>query len=143
MDLREARTSDLEAIYQLLDSAGLPVMGVEDHRSNFIVLDDGDAVVGCVGLELYGDEALLRSLAVKEPYRNRGNGVRLYDAVVAKAKSQHVRSLILLTETAEVFFRNRGFEVVSRDTVAEEIRHSVEFETCCPDSAVCMMKRID
>ena len=47
---------------------------------------------------------------------------------------------MLLTETAEKFFRAIGYEVIDRRHVPEEIKQSAEFRSLCPASAVCMTK---
>jgi amino-acid N-acetyltransferase len=47
---------------------------------------------------------------------------------------------VLLTETAEKFFRAIGYEVIDRRHVPEEIKQSAEFRSLCPASAVCMSK---
>ena len=142
MILREARKLDLKAICELLESSGLPSPGVAEHLDSFLVMENAECIIGCIGLELYGEYALLRSLAVKKIYRGIGLGIRLYDATLQKAERRGVKRLVLLTETAEGFFRKLGFEVVSRDVVHEDDRMSVEFRDCCPDSAECMMKII-
>ena len=41
----------------------------------------------------------------------------------------------LLTETAEGFFRRRGFELVGRDAVPSDVQASAEFQGLCPVSA--------
>ena len=108
-----------------------------------MVLEESGRVAGCIGLELYGDQALLRSLAVQKSHREKGNGSRLYEAIVEKAKKRQIQTMVLLTETAEAFFLKQGFRVISRDVVDAHVRSSVEFASCCPASAVCMIKQID
>ena len=140
--MRSAKADDLAGVEALLMSVNLPTEGVKPHLEHFLVLDNGEALIGTVGLEVYGESALLRSLAVKPEHQRAGWGKRLYDTVVERARSLGIEELILLTETAEGFFRKQGFEVVSRDAVDARVKRSVEFETCCPASAVCMRKRL-
>ena len=61
--IRSAETKDRASICALLESVGLPVEGVADHLHDFIVLVETGELVGTGGLEVYGHEALLRSLA--------------------------------------------------------------------------------
>ena len=51
-----------------------------------------------------------------------------------------VEQLVLLTETAEKFFRAIGYEVIDRRHVPQGIKQSAEFRSLCPASAVCMSK---
>jgi amino-acid N-acetyltransferase len=53
-----------------------------------------------------------------------------------------VETLYLLTTTAAAFFARHGYETVERDTVPARIRGTTEFDDLCPDSAVCMRKRL-
>jgi amino-acid N-acetyltransferase len=49
---------------------------------------------------------------------------------------------VLLTETAEGFFRAIGYEIIDRSHVPEKINQSAEFRLLCPASAVCMRKSL-
>jgi amino-acid N-acetyltransferase len=139
--LRPARRVDLDAIEGLLVSNGLPTAGVADALSGFIVAESEDdkRIVGVVGLELCGDEyALLRSAAVELQWRGTGLGRRLVTSVIAKAESQGIKALYLLTTTAERYFPSFGFTKTQRDAVPGEVTRSVEFREACPASATVM-----
>jgi amino-acid N-acetyltransferase len=71
-------------------------------------------VVGAVGAEVYGEEALLRSLVVAPDWRGTGMGGRLVDALERAAFGWGVRRWWLLTTTADHFFAARGFCGVAR-----------------------------
>jgi amino-acid N-acetyltransferase len=49
---------------------------------------------------------------------------------------------VLLTETAETFFRRLGYEAIDRHYVSEDLKQSAEFRALCPASAVCMTKSL-
>jgi N-acetylglutamate synthase-like GNAT family acetyltransferase len=53
-----------------------------------------------------------------------------------------VAQLVLLTETAEPFFRRLGYTVIERGTAPSVVADSAEFRTLCPVTAVCMTKRL-
>ena len=56
--------SDYPKVKKLLDHVKLPTAGVPESLAELWVLKDGQGdVMGCVALEIYGDTALLRSLA--------------------------------------------------------------------------------
>ena len=57
-----ARREELPQILELLDEAGLPQDGLENHLSTTLVARLEGRVVGSAALELYGPAALLRSL---------------------------------------------------------------------------------
>ena len=107
---------------------------------SFMVATDGDVCVGVVGLEIYGSNALLRSLAVKPPHRSRGLGARLVDAIEAEARGRGVTALYLLTTTATTFFHRLGYAARDRTTVPPSIAATTEFSSLCPDTADCMWR---
>ena len=95
---------------------------------------------GVVGVELHGDVALLRSLAVEKNSRGKGCGKRLVQEVEKYAAQSGVKRLYLLTTTAETFFGALGYKKVERDSVPEAIRNTTEFSTLCSASAPVMAK---
>lgn len=58
-----ARADDLPAVMRLLQGCGLPVD--LEAADGCVVLRSGTGLAGCVALEAYGRDALLRSLAVR------------------------------------------------------------------------------
>jgi amino-acid N-acetyltransferase len=95
-----------------------------------------------IGTERFGACALLRSLAVTPRYQQRGLGQLLVDRLERDAQTSGVEQLVLLTETAETFFRAIGYDVIDRLYVPREIKQSAEFLSLCPASAVCMTKSL-
>jgi amino-acid N-acetyltransferase len=142
VEVRSATEDDLPRVLSLLGRAELPTAGVADALPHFIVAESGDTLAGVVGLELYGESALLRSAAVDESWRGSGVGKVLVDRALDLARERGVEDVYLLTTTAEDYFPKFGFACVSRDSVAEGIRASVEFQTACPASATVMRKTL-
>lgn len=140
--MRPASFEDYESIASLLESVNLPTQGVKEHTSNFVVLLDGEMLIGTGGLEIYGNNALLRSLAVHPDYQKKGYGQQLYQFLLEKAQEQNITELYLLTETAERFFARMGFEKIARESVDEQVKTSAEFRTLCPASAACMRLKL-
>lgn len=110
MKIRAARSDDLDAIKALLAESGLPNSDVTGDLSfDFAVAEDADgSVVGSVGLERFGTNALLRSLAVAQPARNDGLGGRMLAHAEDRAHASGILELWLLTTTALEFFKGRG-----------------------------------
>jgi len=135
-----ATRSDHTSIVVLLQDTNLPPDGIESHLDNFLVIRHPESVagpqslVGSVGLEIYGESALLRSLAVHPDFQNRGLGTKLVDGITEVAKRKGIKNLFLLTDTAEEYFKEKGFVVVSRDLVPEDMKQSIEFTTLCTSS---------
>jgi amino-acid N-acetyltransferase len=91
--------------------------------------------VGSAALELYGNAALLRSVAVDQNLRGQGLGQQLTRAALDLAGQHGVETVYLLTETATDFFPRFGFQPIARSAVAPAVQQSVEFTSACPASA--------
>lgn len=137
-DLRPAVAADHEAVCRLLREADLPLDGLSATLEHFIVAETDGAVTAAAGLEMYGSDALLRSVVVAAGIRGSGVGNRLVEAARQSARSLGVRGVYLLTDTADHFFARHGFAVIGRAEVPAGIRTSVEFASACPDSAIVM-----
>jgi len=134
-----AQADDLRAILALLGTSGLPQDGLGDHIATALVAQEDGRVVGSAALELYGADALLRSVAVEAGLRGRGLGQRLTMEALGLARGSGVTTVYLLTETAADFFARFGFRPIPREEVAAAVQCSVEFTTACPETAQAMV----
>ncbi|HWS66212.1 MAG TPA: arsenic resistance N-acetyltransferase ArsN2 [Steroidobacteraceae bacterium] len=127
----------------LLQAQGLPVSDITgEHLEHFFFVGSDGSPTGLVGLELYGTDALLRSLVVAENARSKGLGSTLIDHAEKYAASKGVRSIYLLTTTAEAFFIRLGYERIERSSAPPSIERTREFAGLCPASSAFMSKRI-
>lgn len=133
-----AKPGELAAICALVRAVGLPPEGVAEALPYFWVAREGDTLVGTIGLEVYGELALLRSAAVAPAWQRRGLGSALTATVLDYAAARQFRALYLLTTTAADFFHKHGFVPVARAEVPAAVQQSLEFQSLCPQTAVCM-----
>lgn len=140
--VRRAIPADTRPIRDLLTAAQLPVEDLDRASVQFWVVGEGSPVVGAIGLERSGAAGLLRSLVVAPAKQKHGVGRTLVAALERDARQAGVDELVLLTQTAEAFFRRSGYGVVDRASVPAGIRALAEFKSLCPASAVCMTKRL-
>jgi len=127
----------------LLDRAGLPSSDLTDaHLEHFFYAGPREAPIGIVGVQLFGRDALLRSLVVTDTHRSRGLGQRLVQCAEQHALAEGVTTLFLLTTTAEAFFRARGYVLTSRDDAPAAIRSTSEFSSLCPVGSAFLSKVI-
>jgi len=128
-------------VKQLLSESGLPIEDITaQHLHHFFGCGSGLELEGLVGLELYGEVALLRSLAVASSRRGSGVGSGLVAHAERHARDQGVQSLYLLTTTAEAFFMHRGYARVPREDAPAAIKTTSEFSGICPTSSAFMVK---
>jgi N-acetylglutamate synthase-like GNAT family acetyltransferase len=138
LQLVPAVPADLPAVLELLAASGLPNDGLAEHFDAAVIARAGAAVVGSAALELYGETALLRSVAVAEGLRGQGLGRALTTAALGLARARGVRRVYLLTTTAEGYFPSFGFAPIARAEVEPAVQASVEFTGACPASAAVM-----
>jgi amino-acid N-acetyltransferase len=137
-DIGPVRADEVAPLLALLSGAKLPGDGLAEHLATALVARSDGRVVASSALEMYGDSALLRSVAVEESMRGTGLGAAMTSAAIDLARRRGVRRLFLLTETASGFFPKFGFRPIARSEVPEIVRQSVEFGSVCCQTAVVM-----
>jgi amino-acid N-acetyltransferase len=113
-----------------------------EHLRHFFGLGTKEEPEGIVGLEVFSTVALLRSLAVVSLRRGAGLGSKLLAHAEDYARNLGITSLYLLTNTAEAFFKHRGYKVTGRDDAPLAIRQTKEFSAICPVSSTFMVKHL-
>ncbi|MGH7481762.1 MAG: arsenic resistance N-acetyltransferase ArsN2 [Longimicrobiales bacterium] len=140
--IRPASRSDQTGVEALLAAEALPVAGVAEWIECFLVAEREGEVVGVAGLELYAEDALLRSVAVARSQRGLGLGGLLTERALEAATDAGARRIFLLTTTAESFFPRWGFHRIERSAVPAALRESVEFQGACPATAAVMLRNL-
>ena len=137
------RPGETSPVKDIIAAAGLSIQDLNAKKlGHFIVARQGDTIVGTVGVEPAGDDALLRSLAVVEAHRGQTIGAQLVAAIEKYARSLGVISLYLLTMEASEYFKKLGYQTLGRDTTPAEIQSTEEFRSLCPASAQCLYKSL-
>lgn len=139
MQIKDAK-SYRQAVIALLRAENLPSGDLPEELDNFLVILDSNQVIGSVGLEIYTNYGLLRSLAVNKYFRNKGVGDELLKQIEAVAIGKKLMCIYLLTETAPDYFRRKEYVQIDRKSVPVEVQQSSEFSHVCPVSAIAMKK---
>ncbi|HKQ30655.1 MAG TPA: arsenic resistance N-acetyltransferase ArsN2 [Burkholderiales bacterium] len=134
---------DKETVLRILRDADLPIADItEQHLIHFFGCGAESNPYGIVGIEPYGEIALLRSLAVVPSRQGTGIGTYLVKNAEQYAFRQGVKSLYLLTTTAQPFFKRLGYIDAARTEAPLSIRNTKEFSGTCPVSSVFMIKQL-
>jgi amino-acid N-acetyltransferase len=141
--IAKATNGERESIINLLQAEELPVDDLPASLDNFFVATDSDKVIGAIGLELYGNCGLLRSMVVSEEHRNKSIASKLVQQLEEYAARIGINCIYLLTETAAKFFERKGYHRITREKVPKELEASSEFSHVCPVSAIVMKKLLD
>jgi phosphinothricin acetyltransferase len=135
-----AMPGDMHAILGLVEAVHLPPEGIAEAMEYFWVARADEHIVGTVGLEVYNDLALLRSLAVTPVHQHTGLGRSLTETVLSYLTTRQFRAVYLLTTTAEALFARHGFGLVAREVAPAGMQQSVEFQGEGPTTAACMAR---
>lgn len=129
INITEAITDDLPDIMKLLAVIDLPTEGVPEWLNGFLVARNGNGqIVGCIGLEAYGEVGLLRSAAVTSEIQGTGIGTLLTQALLERSFHTGIKEMVLLTTTAKDFFSKRfGFQLANRIDYQEQLATSPEW----------------
>lgn len=152
MQIVKAQNHHLREIRHLLEAGGLPVDDLESGDKVFFICHSEGAVsnnnnyaeklAGVIGIEQYGEDALLRSLAVTTDMQGQGVAGKLLAYTENYCQSNGINRLYLLTQTVPRFFRNQGYVDCIRETVPRSISLTEQFRTICPSDAVCLTKTL-
>lgn len=140
--IKRARSHDYLSICSLLDENNLPHEDIRmEYLNNYFITRKGDKVIGVIGLEIFDQIALLRSLVVKKEFRGLDLGIKLVSKAEQYAFRKNVKEIYLLTTTADRFFYKFGYSTIDREKVPDAIRATMEFQRLCPSSALIMVKK--
>lgn len=144
-DFRVANAADLADVQALLKQAGLPFEDLSAAAMpDFIVLRGASGeLLAAGGVEIHGEDGLLRSVVVADTMRGKGLGGTVATMMERHARTKGIRALFLLTTTAAEFFPRLGYERFDRGSVPPAVAQSAEFASLCPASAVCMKKNLE
>ncbi len=137
-----ASGGDLDAIKRLLAGSLLPSRDVGGAHQRFIVASENGRLIGCAGLQVAGQDGLVRSVAVHWTRRNAGLGSRLHERLLFEAVLAGVRTLYVVTTTAEDFFAGHGFRKIAAQAVPRELQASEEFTAFVPGSGTVMSRPV-
>lgn len=142
VNIQSAGQKDLAAVIELLSANHLPVSDLVQEDVQILIAYANEELVATIGLEKHGSTGLLRSLAVKETFRNKKLAERMLEVFYSLCQLENITDVYLLTSTAVNYFKDKGFQKVAREMVPAVIKRTREFRSICPASAVVMHRRV-
>lgn len=135
---------DILEVELLLSGFSLPTSDLRStDKVKLFGAYQNENLIGCIGVELHGSFALLRSLAVNLNNREKGIGKQLVEYVEIFCERKNVKEVFLLTETANQYFEKRGYRQQKREYAPSGIKSTTQFSELCPSSSMFMSKRLD
>ena len=136
------RPEDLPRLTKLLEAERLPSGDLREPGVRLFAFRDGGAAVSYAGLEVYGKDALLRSVVVDPARRRVGLGRAIVDVTLAEAQKLGATRAFLLTTAAKAYFERLGFVSIDRASAPDAILSTRQAAGLCPSSAPLMVKTL-
>jgi amino-acid N-acetyltransferase len=126
--IRPAKTSDVKAIRELVDSYAAPgqmlakeTVTLYESVQEFIVAELDGKVVGCGALHtLWEDLAEVRTVAVEKSLHKQGIGHKILENIIERARAIGVKRIFCLTFQTE-FFGRHGFVEIEGTPVDPDV----------------------
>ena len=132
---------DIAETIPLLSACGLPTADLlESSSATLFGVRIESNLVATAGIELFGQTALLRSVATLPAQRGKGLAALLITHAEHKAKQGGAASMALLTTASSSIFARHGYLPIERRDAPEAIKATQQFESLCPASATLMLK---
>jgi N-acetylglutamate synthase-like GNAT family acetyltransferase len=136
-------TWEREGVKAALVKAALPADDVDDPRVLLWRFETVEGTpVGFGGLEIFGTDALLRSLITLPPLRQVGMGAAMVAMLETEARALKCHAIYLLTGSESTFFARLGYAACAHADVPAGVRGSRQFATLRPPTASAMVKHI-
>ena len=128
ISVRPARTSDVKAIRELVDSYAAPgqmlskeTVTLYESVQEFIVAEKDGVVVGCGALHvLWEDLAEVRTVAVSQDFHKQGIGHLILKEIIDRARQIGVKRIFCLTFQTQ-FFGSIGFTEIEGTPVEPDV----------------------
>ncbi|HEV7349402.1 arsenic resistance N-acetyltransferase ArsN2 [Telluribacter sp.] len=143
LEIGTATARDLPEVVSLLRAENLPAEDLNPELPHFLLARANGTLVGIAGLEVYGTDALLRSVVVHKDFRNFHIARRLTNDLLKQAKLSGIKDVYLITTTADQYFEKQGYARVERTEVPAAILATQQFSGLCPGTALVMHRRIE
>jgi amino-acid N-acetyltransferase len=128
VDLRAAGPFDREEAISLLEAVGLQSMDLTRYfPSGYVVARDLESgeLAGLAGLERYGNQGVLRVVAVRPSSRGAGLARALVLALMDLARVIGIHDLYVLSQIAPDAIARLGWEKLHRDDLPAGLEQSV------------------
>jgi amino-acid N-acetyltransferase len=128
LNVRPARTSDVKAIRELVDSYAAPgqmlskeTVTLYESVQEFVVAEKDGVVVACGALHvLWEDLAEVRTVAVHNEMHKQGIGHLILEEIIRRARAIGVKRIFCLTFQTQ-FFGSIGFVEIEGTPVEPEV----------------------
>jgi amino-acid N-acetyltransferase len=132
---------DIAEVELLLSGSSLPASDLKSNDNiQLFGTYQNNKLMACIGVEIYSDSALVRSLIVDQKFRNKGVGKKFLGFFQTYCIQNNVNVVFFLTETSEKYLEKLGFKKCNRKNAPLSIKGTTQFSALCPSSSSFMKK---
>lgn len=116
--LRLATKNDRQKIKSFVGQAGLSTEGIETTIQHFMILEHENTIVGCIGIEIIEQDALLRAFVASKEVQ-QAHLITLLESIDILAERENIRNVYLVTSDGASleFLELVGFHAIDVDRV--------------------------
>jgi glycerol 3-phosphatase-2 len=138
--IREAGPKDMKRVASLVRSAGLEIIPSDSETGTTLIAEDEEtSLLATAAYERQGEEAYLRSVAVRDDIRGAGVGTLVVVAAAQSAAEEGVGTLFLYTKDARKFFERLRFDALDASAAPRWIAEG-ESARYCEEGATLMRR---
>jgi amino-acid N-acetyltransferase len=123
---------------EIIEENNLSTEGLFDENVHLYSIDQGAVPAAIGALTLEGDIALLRTVGNRGRVKKKGMGKLLVWHILAEAQWKKLKTIYLLTDTAEMFFAKLGFEKIDRTELPDVFNQNILVQKACSTSSTVM-----
>jgi len=125
---RRGRAGDLPTLVLLIAAGELPPLFLEPFVDGFLVVEHQDRIVGAGGVEMYGEDAVIRSVVVDAEARGLGLGLEIARLLDEDARASGARNVFLFSLHAWRFWLRLGYDELPLDQWPEPVRENWQYQ---------------
>ncbi|HHX24039.1 MAG: GNAT family N-acetyltransferase [Tepidanaerobacteraceae bacterium] len=112
--IRKAVLDEKSNIELILEKVNLDKKIQSDYMQNTMVVDFDDRIVGCGGLDIHGDLAHIKFVAILPEYQNQRLGDGLVRALVNYADRRNIKKIYIADDKPLDYFKRFGFKEINQ-----------------------------
>ncbi|WP_338778880.1 hypothetical protein [Metabacillus sp. FJAT-52054] len=141
--LKLAEPADKSRLIEFVEAAGSNAAGIEEKIDQFVMMTDSDKrIAACIGLEIFGEYGLLRTLVVSDKL-DQAYILSLFQSIHEVGRIKKLKNYYLVAggQGSTEFLEVIGFKQTSKAELPEEMLGSKHIQSSLKaDGSVIMVK---
>lgn len=132
--LKQVEDGNIDEVKNLLKKASFSIDYLDKNKNYFIMILNGNEIIGCGALTYYDKIAEVRSILIIKKYRHSGIGSIIVKNLIEKAKTDGLKKVYTRTyKKTKKFFLSLGFIEIPHEKkldLFEECRNCNRYYNC-------------